>query len=70
VARNGEKLKSLAARLTSETGRSVNVIPADIGEKAALARIEAVLRDDPSITLLVNNAGTAALTPLVDSNVD
>ena len=30
VARNGEKLKSLAARLTSETGRSVKVIPADL----------------------------------------
>ncbi len=27
VARNGEKLKSLAARLTSETGRSVKVSP-------------------------------------------
>jgi uncharacterized protein len=70
VARNGEKLKSLSARLTSETGRSVKVIPADLGDKAALAKVEAVLRDDPSITLLVNNAGTAALTPLLDSNVD
>ena len=46
VARNGEKLKSLAARLTSETGRSVKVIPADLGDKAALAKVEAVLRDD------------------------
>ena len=70
VARNGEKLKSLAARLTSETGRSVKVIPADLGDKAALAKVEAVLRDDKSITMLVNNAGTAALTPLLDSNVD
>src|SRR5277367_44959 len=70
VARNGEKLKSLAARLTSETGRSVKVIPADLGEKAALAKVEALLRDDKSITMLVNNAGTAALTPLLDSNVD
>jgi uncharacterized protein len=70
VARNGEKLKSLAARLTSETGRSVKVIPADLGDKAALAKVEAVLRDDKSITMLVNNAGTAALTPLVNSNVD
>jgi uncharacterized protein len=70
VARNGEKLKSLAARLTSETGRSVKVLPADLGDKAALAKIEAALRHDPSITLLVNNAGTAALTPLLDSNVD
>ena len=70
VARNGEKLKSLAARLTSETGRSVKVLPADLGDKAALAKVEAVLRDDKSITMLVNNAGTAALTPLVNSNVD
>ena len=70
VARNGEKLKSLAARLTSETGRSVKVIPADLGDKAALAKVEAVLRDDPSITMLVNNAGTASLAPLVDSDVD
>ena len=70
VARNGEKLKSLAARLTSETGRSVKVIPADLGDKAALAKVEAVLRDDKSITMLVNNAGAAALTPLLDSNVD
>ena len=70
VARNGEKLKSLAARLTSETGRSVKVIPADLGDKAALAKVEAVLRDDPSITMLVNNAGTASLAPLLDSDVD
>src|SRR6202020_628229 len=66
VGRDSEKLKSCSARLTSETGRSVKVIPADLGDKAALAKIEAVLRDDASITLLVNNAGTAALTPLLD----
>ena len=29
-----------------------------------------MLRDDPSITLLVNNAGTASLAPLLNSNVD
>src|SRR5580692_2403394 len=70
VARNGEKLKSLAARLTSETGRSVKVIPADLGDRAALAKVEAVLRDDPSITMLVNNAGTASLAPLLKADVD
>jgi hypothetical protein len=70
VARNGEKLKSLAARVTSETGRSVKVIPADLGDKAALAKIEAVLREDPSITMLVNNAGTASLGLLLNSDVD
>jgi short-subunit dehydrogenase len=46
------------------------VIPADLGDKAALAKVEAVLRDDPSITLLVNNAGTASLAPLLNSDVD
>ena len=70
VARTGERLKSLASRLTSETGRSVTVLPADLGDKAQLAKVEAVLRDDPSVTMLVNNAGTAAITPLLNSDVD
>ena len=70
VARNGEKLKSLAERLTSETGRSVRPLIADLGDKPALAKVEAVLRDDPSITLLVNNAGTASLAPLLNSDVE
>lgn len=70
VARNGEKLKSLATRLTSETGRSVKLIPADLGDKAAVGKVEAVLRADPSITMLVNNAGAASLAPLLDADVD
>ncbi len=70
VARNGEKLKALAERLTSETGRSVKVMTADLGDKAALAKVEAVLRDDKSIAVLVNNAGAAALTPLLNSDID
>ncbi len=70
VARNGERLKSLATRLTSETGRSVAALPADLGDKAALAKVEAVLRDDPSIVMLVNNAGTASRAPLLDADVD
>ena len=70
AARSGEKLKSLAARLTSETGRSVKPIAADLGDREALAKVEAVLRDDPSITMLVNNAGTASLSPLLQSDVD
>ncbi len=70
VARNGERLKSLAARLTSETGRSVKVVPADLGDKAALAKVEAVLRGDPSIAMLVNNAGVASRAPLLGADVD
>jgi short-subunit dehydrogenase len=70
VARNGDGLKSLAARLTSETGRSVKALPADLGDKSALMKVEAVLRDDPSIFMLVNNAGVASRAPLLDAEVD
>ena len=56
VARNETRLKALSARLKSETGRSVKVLRADLGNKAELVKVEATLRDDPSITVLVNSA--------------
>jgi len=70
VARNEARLKSLSARLTSDTGRSVKVLRADLNNKAELAKVEATLRDDPSITMLVNNAGIGAVTPLLNSVVE
>jgi uncharacterized protein len=70
VARNRERLEALATRLRSETEHSINVIAADLSEKAGLARIEDVLRNDTSITALVNNAGVGAPTRLLDSNVE
>ncbi len=70
VARSGDKLAALAARLTAETGRVVETIIADLNAKADLAKVEAVLRDDPRITLLVNNAGFGGVAPLLQSNVD
>ena len=70
VARSGERLRALAARIVSETGRSVRPLVADLGKKAELAKVEAVLRDDPNVAMLVNNAGTAAVTPLLNSNID
>jgi len=70
VARNEDRLNALAARLTTETGRSVSSLQADLNDKAHLAKVERLLRDDPSITMLVNNAGTAAITPLLQSDVE
>src|SRR5882762_8974780 len=69
VARNEGRLKSLSARLTSETGRSVKVLPADLNNRAELAKVEATLRDDSSITMLVNNAGLGSVTPLLNVDV-
>ena len=70
VARNRERLDILAKQLAGETGRRVDVIAADLNDKADLERIETRLRTDAGITVLVNNAGVAAVTPLLDSDVD
>jgi uncharacterized protein len=70
VARNGSRLAALADRLKSETGRSVETITADLNDKADLARIEATLRANANLTLLVNNAGVGAAAPLLGSDVE
>jgi short-subunit dehydrogenase len=70
VARNGKRLEEVAQRIRSATQRSVEIIVADLGNKADLARVEANLRADGRITMLVNNAGFGAATPLADSDVN
>ena len=70
VARNQDRLATLAARLRHETGRAVTTVVADLTATADLAEVEAILRTNPRIALLVNNAGVAATTPLLGSDVD
>ena len=70
VARNGKRLEEVAGRIRAATGRSVEVTVADLGNKADLARVEANLRADSRITMLVNNAGFGAVAPLLGSSVD
>jgi len=70
VARNQERLNALADRLNSETGRSVEVVVADLNQKADLAEVESILRKDARVTLLVNNAGVGSVAPLVDADID
>jgi short-subunit dehydrogenase len=70
VARNRERLDSLAKRLVNDTGRSVEVVGANLTEKADLARVEDILRSDATITMLVNNAGVGATGPLLESDTD
>lgn len=70
VARSRGALDDLARRLAAETGRAIEVAPADLNDKADLARIETVLRTNPRIKVLVNNAGVAATAPLLTSDVD
>jgi hypothetical protein len=70
VARSQAKLNALANRLSDETARNVEVVAADLRNKADLLRVEQILRTDASITLLVNNAGVGAVMPLLGSPVD
>jgi uncharacterized protein len=70
VARNRERLDALAKKLTSETGRSMEVVAADLGSKEGVARIEALLKTDAGITMLVNNAGVGATAPLLSADID
>jgi uncharacterized protein len=70
VARNGERLGALAARLSDEIGRSVEMIVADLDNKADLTQLEQRLRDDERITVLVNNAGISAAGPLLGADLD
>lgn len=70
VARNRERLDGLAKRLSQETGRSIEIVAADLSKRDDLSRIEAILRSNAGITVLVNNAGVGATAPLLVSDVD
>ncbi|WP_273824686.1 MULTISPECIES: SDR family NAD(P)-dependent oxidoreductase [Pseudomonas] len=70
VARNRDRLNTLASRITTDTQRNVEVFPADLADSQDLARVERKLREDASITLLVNNAGIGTHTSLLESDVE
>lgn len=70
VARSRQRLDLLAQRLREETGCQVEVLVADLGDQAGLARVEQLLRTQDDISLLVNNAGVGATSALLDSDVE
>ncbi len=70
IARSQTRLDEFAKQISTGTGRSVQVISADLTQKRALEGVETKLANDSSITLLVNNAGTASVTPLLGSSAD
>ncbi|GAB7539735.1 SDR family NAD(P)-dependent oxidoreductase [Burkholderia sp. 3C] len=70
VARNQSRLNDLAARVRAAHGVNVETLNADLTQSADLARVEARLRDDASIGVLVNNAGTTIPGGFVDQTPD
>ena len=59
VARDAARMDALAERLRGSTGRAVEVLPADLTNRAELAEVESRLAGDAAITMLVNNAGAS-----------
>jgi len=70
VARNRGRLDTLAARISDETGRSVEVVVADLGQGSDVRRVADILKTDHSITALINNAGVGAAAPALQSDID
>jgi short-subunit dehydrogenase len=69
IARSGDRLEAVAERIRSKTGQKVTTLAADLTDSAGIAKVEAILQSDASITTLVNNAGYGATAPLLKSDV-
>jgi short-subunit dehydrogenase len=70
VARNRQRLEIVSAQIARRTGRTIDVLAADLTDPADLAMVEHVLLTNSCITMLVNNAGIGATAPLLGSKVD
>ncbi|TFH78526.1 MULTISPECIES: SDR family NAD(P)-dependent oxidoreductase [Pseudomonas] len=70
VARDQERLEIAAGQLRDAHGIQVEVLKADLTQKDEVFKLEQRLRDDSSISLLVNNAGVAANGLLANADLD
>lgn len=70
VARRQAELEKLAGSIAARTGRKVDFIVADLAKSEGQALVEQRIRDDSTITLLVNNAGASATGPIVGGNAE
>src|SRR4051794_37840697 len=68
AARDVARMEALAGRLRADTGRTVEVIEADLTSSADLATVARRLDTDDAITLLVNNAGMNLTGGLLDND--
>ncbi len=70
VARDRDRLETLAAGLRKENKVAIDVIQADLTSPADIARVEARLRDDANIETLINNAGAAGAGGFLNQSPD
>ncbi|MDP9530330.1 SDR family NAD(P)-dependent oxidoreductase [Pseudomonas protegens] len=70
VARDQARLDALAAKLRDEHQVAIDVMVADLTQPGDLTAVEARLRDDARIGILVNNAGAALSGRFTEQNAD
>ena len=68
VARDKSRLDAQAARLSQAHNVKIDVVQADLTQQADLAAVEAHLRTDARIGILINNAGMALSGAFVDQS--
>ncbi len=66
VARDTARLEALAAQLRADFGVAIDILTADLTRAEDVATVEARLRDDERIGILVNNAGAALSGQFID----
>ena len=67
VARRGDRLQKLAAKLEQTCGIKAETLVADLEKEADLVALEAILAGNPAIRMLINNAGIARLNPVAET---
>lgn len=70
VARNRQRLLKLAEDLMLKHEVAVSVWDADLTDPEQLRSVEAHIKNEDKLTLLVNNAGFGGAAPLLDSDVN
>ena len=70
VARRRDRLEELAKRLTELRGVAVEVLAADLTVPAELRAVEERISREPSLEMVVNNAGFGGYAPFVELDPD
>jgi len=64
IARRGDRLEALAGELREKYDVAVETRVADLAMSFDLDAVAAALASDPTVTVLVNNAGTSTVAPV------
>ncbi|MFN4169261.1 MAG: SDR family NAD(P)-dependent oxidoreductase [Pannonibacter phragmitetus] len=67
VARRQDRLQHIAAELQQQFPVSARALAADLTTAGGVSAVTQLLSEDPSISLIINNAGFSALKPLTQT---